>query len=282
MKSDECQDKSAGPFERFRTAETESLLEVEDLGVAYKANGQIPRIALAGISCRIRAGESIGVIGESGSGKSTLALSMLGLLPSNAILRGRIVFSGEEMLRSPDRMLRKIRGARISMVFQHPGMALNPFMRVRRQVAEVIRAHGRGWLSRSVEEAVLKRVFGGEFNELFEAYPHQLSGGQRQRVLIAQAFACNPELIIADEPTASLDAVSQASILEIFREFRNMSSASLIVITHNPAILPGLVDRILVLRGGELIEEGAARDVLYQPQRAYTAELVQSALPFSA
>jgi ABC-type dipeptide/oligopeptide/nickel transport system ATPase component len=188
------------------------------------------------------------------------------------------------MLHSSERILRKIRGALISMVFQHPGMALNPFMRVRGQVAEVIRAHRREPLSRSLEAAdtVLKRVFGGEPGDLFEAYPHQLSGGQRQRVCIAQAFACNPELVIADEPTASLDLVSQAGVLEMFREFQSRSSTSLIIITHNPAVLPGLVDRVLVLRRGELIEEGASREVLYRPQHPYTAELLQPVQPGTA
>jgi ABC-type dipeptide/oligopeptide/nickel transport system ATPase component len=265
--------------------EGEALLEVEDLCVAYEASGRASKPALTGISFRIRAGESVGIIGESGSGKSTLALSILRLLPHNAtIVRGRLFFLGSEMLELPERILRKIRGALISMVFQHPGMALNPFMRVRRQVAEVIRAHTGGSLSRGLERAdtLLNRVFGNNANDLLEAYPHQLSGGQRQRVLIAQAFACNPKLIIADEPTASLDGVSQAGVLELFREIRAVSSTSLLIITHNAAILPGIVDRILVLRSGELIEEGAARRVLYEPQQAYTAELLKPALPGSA
>lgn len=264
---------------------SQPLLRVEDLCVSYGARGQTPKMALSGISFQIYSGESVGIIGESGSGKSTLALSILRLLPANAmILRGRLFFRGAEMLRSSERILRKIRGALISMIFQHPGMALNPFMRVRGQVAEVIRAHRREPLSRSLEaaDAVLERVFRGEPGDLLEAYPHQLSGGQRQRVCIAQAFACNPELVIADEPTASLDGVSQAGVLEMFREFQARSSTSLIVITHNPAVLPGLVDRVLVLRGGELIEEGATREVLYSPQQAYTAELLQSVQPGTA
>ena len=273
------------PETTLPAVESGPLLEVDDLCVSYIASGQMPRTALTGVSFRIRAGESLGIIGESGSGKSTLALSIPGLLPPDAsIALGRIFFRGTEMLHSSDRISRKIRGALISMVFQHPGMALNPFMRVRRQVAEIIKAHRGGPLSRSLEkaDAVLRRVFGDQSSELFEAYPHQLSGGQRQRVLIAQAFACNPELIIADEPTASLDAVSQARVLEIFRECRSVSSTSLVIITHNPAILPGLVDRVLVLQSGELIEEGAARDVLYEPKKPYTAELLRSALPVSA
>jgi ABC-type dipeptide/oligopeptide/nickel transport system ATPase component len=264
---------------------SEPLLRVEDLCVSYGARGQPPKMALSGISFQIRSGESVGIIGESGSGKSTLALSILRLLPANAmIVRGRLFFRGTEMLHSSERILRRIRGSLISMVFQHPGMALNPFMRVRSQVAEVIRAHRREPRSRSLKAAddVLKRVFSGEPGDLFDAYPHQLSGGQRQRVCIAQAFACNPELVIADEPTASLDGVSQAGVLEMFREFQTHSSTSLIVITQNPAVLPGLVDRVLVMRGGELVEEGAAREVLYSPRKAYTAELLQSVQPGAA
>jgi ABC-type glutathione transport system ATPase component len=263
----------------------EALLDVQDLRVAYSSGDRIPVTALNGISFRIHPGESVGVIGESGSGKSTLAMAILRILPLNTtIVRGRIFFRGVEILNAPEQTLNKIRGALISMVFQQPGMALNPFMRVRRQVAEVIRAHRRGTWSRSLEDAdvILTRVFGDQYGDIFDAYPHQLSGGQRQRVSIAQAFACDPELIIADEPAASLDAVTQADILELFRDFQSASSASLMLITHNPAVLPGLVDRLLVLRGGELVEEGMLRDLFRHPRETYTAELLQSALPASA
>jgi ABC-type glutathione transport system ATPase component len=256
----------------------EMLLEVRDLEITYKSPNQIPVKALQGVSFQIDRGESVAIVGESGSGKSTLALSILRLLPLNAeIVRGSIRLQGLDILRAPERTLQRIRGARICMVFQQPGMALNPTMRVYRQVADVIQAH-RPWnWSRCVDEAttILHRMFGGENVRLCQAYPHQLSGGERQRVCIAQALACHPDLIIADEPTASLDAVMQADILQIFHDLRCDSSISLMIITHNLAILPGLADRVLVLRGGQPVEEGLLRDVFQRPRVAYTSKLLQ-------
>lgn len=257
----------------------DALVEVCDLGIKYQSRGQVPFKALKGVSFLIRAGESLAILGESGSGKSTLALSILRLLPPNAtIVRGTIHFRGLDILNLPERSIEEIRGSQIAMVFQQPGLALNPIMRVCRQVTEVIRANRPWGRSRCRDEArlVLERVFGNECDRIFQAYPHQLSGGQRQRVSIAQALACNPRLVIADEPTASLDAVVQAGILRLFQDLRRSTGFSLILITHNPAILPGLVDRVLVLRRGEMVEEGILRDVYRRPQAPYTAELLHS------
>jgi len=244
----------------------------------YKFPGQIPVKALEGIFFQIRVGESMAIVGESGSGKSTLALSILRVLPKNAaIMGGFIGFRGIDILGAPERTLQRIRGARIGMVFQQPGMALNPVMRAYQQVAEVIRAH-RPWSpSRCVEEAmtILQALFPGENARLCQAYPHQLSGGQRQRVCIAQALACRPELIIADEPTASLDAITQADILKIFHDLRSAWPVSLMIITHNIATLPGLADRVLILRDGQASEGGPLQDVFQRPRTAYTAELLR-------
>lgn len=271
--------------------ETEVLLEVRDLEVTYHSprrqarseqNAPPPVKALRGVTFQVRAGESLAVLGESGSGKSTLALSILRLLPSGSAVRGSIRFRGIDLLQASEPNLRKIRGAQISIIFQQPGVALNPLMRVDRQVAEVIRAHrpprSRWERPRCQAEAglVLERVFGKECGQLARAYPHQLSGGQSQRVSIAQALACGPRLIILDEPAASLDAVVQEEILQIFRELRSTSSTSLLFITHNPAILPGLADRVIVLRAGELVEEGELRDVYSHPEATYTAGLLRS------
>jgi ABC-type dipeptide/oligopeptide/nickel transport system ATPase component len=273
--------------------ETEVLLEVRDLEVTYysprrqarsKRNAPPPVKALRGVTFRIRAGESLAVLGESGSGKSSLALSILRLLPPGSQMRGTICFRGVDLLQASERDLRQIRGAQISIIFQQPGMALNPLMRVDRQVTEVIRAHRpreRCSGSRRQHEAearsVLERLFGKECDRLARAYPHQLSGGQSQRVSIAQALACGPQLIILDEPAASLDAVVQADILQIFHELRSTSSTSLLFITHNPAILPGLADRVIVLRAGELVEEGGLRELYSHPGAPYTAGLLRSA-----
>ena len=258
------------------------LLEVHNLTITYHSHNQMPIKALEGVSFRIQPGESVAVIGESGSGKSTLALSILRLLPFRSVIaRGTIAFRGIDLLTASERTLRTIRGAKIAIVFQQPGMALNPYMRVYRQVAEVIRAHRAWGRSRRVDEAklLLQRVLGSECDRLWQAYPHQLSGGQRQRVSIAQALACNPQLIIADEPTSSLDAVAEDGIIQIFRDLRGASSVSLLFITHNPAILPGLADRVLVLRAGELVEEGTLEELCRQPREPYTAELLGAIPP---
>jgi ABC-type dipeptide/oligopeptide/nickel transport system ATPase component len=260
----------------------EALLDIQNLAIAYQSPDQIPIKALRGVSLRIWPGESIGIVGESGSGKSTLAVSILRLLPPNGfVTSGTIRFRGVDMLSAPGRTLQKIRGAQIAMVFQQPGMALNPHMRVCRQVAEVIHAH-RAWThSRCLEQArhILECVLGCDCDRLWQAYPHQLSGGQSQRVAIAQAIACNPQLIIADEPTSSLDAVVAAGILEIFQDLRRTSSVSLILITHNPAILPGLAERVLVLCRGELLEEGMLRELYRQAREPYTSELLGAGKP---
>jgi peptide/nickel transport system ATP-binding protein len=254
----------------------EALLDIRNLAIAYQSRNQNPIKALRGVSLRIRPGESIGIVGESGSGKSTLAVSILRLLPPNGcVTGGTIRFQGVDILGASERTLQKIRGAQITMVFQQPGMALNPHMRVCRQVAEVLHAH-RAWSrSRCLEEArqILECVLGSDCDRLWQAYPHQLSGGQQQRISIAQAIACRPQLIIADEPTSSLDAVIAAGILKILQDLKRTSSVSLILITHDPAILPGLADRVLVLRRGELVEEGTPRELYCEARDPYTSEL---------
>ena len=257
----------------------EALLEVRHLEVTYHSPGQPPTRALEGISFQIRRGESLAIVGESGSGKSTLALAVLRLLPPySTIVRGTVCFDGQDITLASESALQKIRGAKIGMVFQQPGMSLNPLMRVSRQVAEVIRAHYTWPWSQCQAKAMLllERVFGSESGRLSQAYPHQLSGGQRQRVSIAQALACGPQLIIADEPTASLDGVVEAGILQIFHELRANGNVSLLFITHNPAILPDLADRVLVLRSGAVVEQGILQDVFRRPREQYTADLLYS------
>ena len=258
---------------------SEPLLDLRDLEVTFQSPGQVPVKALKGISFQIGQGESLGIVGESGSGKSTLAHSILRLLPRDiARVRGEIHFDGLNLVSASERALQRIRGARIAMIFQQPAMALHPLMRVSRQVTEVIHAHRPWRWRRCANEAmrVLERLFGTDCRRVSQAYPHQLSGGEKQRVAIAQAVACEPQLVIADEPTASLDAVWQADILGVFREMRSARSVSLLFITHNPAILPELADRILVLRGGELVEQGRFEELCRRPRAAYTAELLSS------
>ena len=222
---------------------------MEDLTVIYALPDGKEVKALDRISLTVEQGESVAIMGVSGSGKSTLALSILRMLQANATARGTIRYRGQELLALSEHALEQFRGSRISMVFQQPQMALHPLMRACRQVAEVVRAHHRfSWREcRQQARRMLERVFDSGVDRICEQYPHELSGGECQRVCIAQALACGPELLIADEPTAMLDAVAQAGVLRTFYELRRASNLSLALITHNCALLPGLVDRTVVL-----------------------------------
>jgi len=258
------------------------LLQVQDLHVAYRSRTGEVCHALVGLSFDLGPGEILGVLGESGSGKSTLAASLLRLLPPNGIITGgRILFEGQDVLRARPREMEKLRGRRVSLIFQEPSVALHPTMRVRDQVAEVLRAHepldfaARGNRTRQV----LASLFPSEPDRIANSYPHQLSGGQRQRVLVAQAIACGPSLVLADEPTASLDPTTQQDILTLFRTLRLELGLSMVLITHNPGLLAGLADRVLVLYAGRAVEVGPAESVLASPQHPYTRALLRCAPP---
>ncbi len=255
------------------------ILEVQDLHVSYSAFGGASYPALAGVSFQLVPHEILGVLGESGSGKSTLATSLLKLLPSNGnISRGSILFDGKNLLGASAGELEQIRGKRISLVYQEPSVALHPALRAGEQVFRVLAAHesaGKSTLRRKTRQ-VLASLFPEEADRISNSYPHQLSGGQRQRVLIAQAIACGPSLLIADEPTASLDPTTQKEILGAFRTLRDELGLAMIFITHNPALLAGFADRVLVLYGGRVAELGPARTVLSSPKHPYTRALFQS------
>ena len=254
------------------------LLEVQDLHVSYRmGNGEDCR-ALAGINFEIQPGESLGVLGESGSGKSTLAAALLRLLPPNGeIQRGAVRFESQDLLLAGERELEKIRGGRIGLIFQEPSMALHPTIRVGRQISDVIAAHESASRRASGEKAleILKVLFSVDAQRMAGSYAHQLSGGQRQRILMAQAIACEPSLIIADEPTASLDSATQQEILALFQTLRQKIKSALMFITHNPAILANFTDRILVLYAGRVAEIGPAERVLASPHHPYTKALLR-------
>src|SRR5216110_1248451 len=256
-----------------------SILEVRDLRVAYRPGGRGAFRALDGVSFCLESEEVLGVLGESGSGKSTLATSILGLFRANTIVAtGAVLFEGSDLLQAKPDELQRIRGKRISLIFQEPSMALHPTMRVGRQVQQVLAAHGmkgRSALNQKTRE-VLETVFMEETERIARSYPHQLSGGQRQRVLIAQAIACGPSVVIADEPTASLDSATQMELLAVFRTLRERLGLAMIFITHNPALLSGFADRVLVLYGGQVVECGPAATVLASPRHPYTKALFQS------
>jgi ABC-type glutathione transport system ATPase component len=228
---------------------SDPLLEIQDLTISYRLPDDGVLRVIDRLSFSVSNGESIAIVGESGCGKSTLALAIMGMLPANAIISGAIRHRGTDLLVLPEGAMERIRGDRISMIFQQPQMALHPLLRAGKQVAEVIRAHHR-WSHRRCRlqaRAVLERVFDYDLDRVWEQYPHELSGGECQRVCIAQALACNPDLLIADEPTAMLDAVVQATVLRILHELARTSNLSLMLITHNLALLPGLTDRTIAL-----------------------------------
>lgn len=258
------------------------LLELRDLQVAYRSrSGDLFR-ALDRVSFCLEAGEVMGVLGESGSGKSTLAVSVLGLFRKNSVVAsGAVLFQGKDLLKAQPEELQAIRGKNISLIFQEPSVALHPTMRVSRQVRQVLAAHGigdRDELDRRTRE-VFEALFGEEAGRIARSYPHQLSGGQRQRVLIGQAIACRPSVLVADEPTASLDPTTQKEILDVFRGLRKSLGLAMIFITHNPALLAGFADRILILYGGRIVELGLAREVLASPKHPYTQALFRSIPP---
>jgi ABC-type glutathione transport system ATPase component len=253
------------------------LIEVRDLGVTFGAGRASASEAVAGISFSIAPGEFVGLLGESGCGKSTTALALLGLLArEHASVRGSVIFEGQDLLRLGERELQNIRGDRISIVFQEPELALSPVMRAGDQIAEVIHAH-RDWnwrRCRTEAEGLLDRLGLKPKDRIYSAYPHQLSGGQRQRVALAQALACQPALLIADEPTASLDAQSQAGFVALLRELKQDSRTSLLLISHTPEVEASLADRVLIMKQGSIIECGDAAHIYRHSQNAYTRGLL--------
>jgi ABC-type glutathione transport system ATPase component len=251
----------------------DNLLQVSDLTVQYRTANQRPHSAVDGISFDVASGEVLGLMGESGSGKSSLALALLGLLPTASTqVSGSVLFRDQELLARPERTLQEIRGAAISVVFQEPGISLSPMMRAGDQIAEVIHAHRRwNWRQcRTEAEQMLARVGLTPTARIFAAYPHQLSGGQRQRVVLAQALACEPALLIADEPTASLDARSQADFIALLRSLKEQARISILLISHTPEIQASLADRLLVMKDGRIVEEGNFDELYRNPSDAYT------------
>jgi len=261
-----------------KRTDLKEILEVRDLCVAYDQRGGGVWHALNGVSFAAGAGEILAVLGESGSGKTTLAASLLRLLPGNGrITSGEILLEGTDLVRMDAAQLRRVRGSGVSLVFQEPSLALHPTIQIGAQVGEVLRAHGT--LSKRERSArareILAKVFLGDVERIFSSYAHELSGGQQQRALIAQAIACEPVVVVADEPTASLDAKTQSEILTLFRSLRDELGIAFIFITHNPGLLAGFADRVLVLYAGKIAEMGPTRAVLSSPQHPYTQALLR-------
>ena len=256
------------------------LLEVRDLEVGISSHSALLISALRGMSFDIALGEIVGLLGESGAGKTTLALALLRLLPpAFQITGGSILFEAHRLESSCERELRQIRGARISIVHQD-STALNPVIRVGEQVVEVLRAH-HDWSKRrcrSETRLLLKEVGFEDVDQAYTSYPNQLSGGQRQRVVIAQALACRPALVIADEPTSSLDPATTASIVELLERLNRKFKIAFLIISHDIKVLARLADRVMVMYAGRIVEQGPSQEILRKPLHPYTAALLNCAL----
>ena len=255
-----------------------SLLRVQGRDVTYVSGTGATTWALVDATFKVMPGEILGILGESGSGKSTLAAALLNLLPINGeIRRGQILMEGDDVLRLEPVELQKLRGGRIGLIFQEPSAALHPTIRIGDQISEVLRAHERlnGTGRRARVREILGEVFSSDVERIMSSYPHELSGGQRQRVLIAQAIASGPKLLVADEPTGSLDPTTQREIVSLFKALREKLGIAIIFITHNPGLLAGFADTALVLYAGRVVEWGPAQEVLFSPQHPYTKALLR-------
>jgi ABC-type glutathione transport system ATPase component len=232
------------------------------------------RAVLSDVSFDIPASGIVGVFGESGCGKTTLALALLGLLPADRYrVSGSVRLRGEELIGRSERDLERIRGAAVSLIFQDPMLALNPVMRIERQIREIARSHGV-----SVDPAPLLDTVGlPGTTRILRAYPHELSGGERQRVLIAQALVCRPALVIADEPFTALDPVRVVELAALFRELKDKTGSSFLVISHSPGVLARIADTVLVMSGGRLVEQGPPARIFTTPAHPYTAAVVEAA-----
>jgi oligopeptide/dipeptide ABC transporter ATP-binding protein len=257
---------------------TEPLLSVEHLTTVFSSGGR-EAIAVNDVSFTIGGGETLGLVGESGSGKTVTVLSIMRLVrPPGRIASGAIRFLGRDLLALPDEEMRQIRGARISLVFQEPMAALNPVFTIGSQIAETLLVHGRAARRDAAARAVdlLAAVSMPDPARRAREYPHQLSGGLRQRALIALALACEPELLIADEPTTALDATIQAEILDLLRELKQRLNLSLLLVTHDLGVVAEIADRVAVMYAGRLVETGPVREVLRCPKHPYTRGLLAS------
>jgi len=256
------------------------LLKVEDLSVRYCMQGHEFTV-LDGISFELVRGQVAGLLGESGCGKTTTAISLLGLLPTNArITRGSISLDGRDLRSLHENQLRELRGVEMSLIYQDSN-TLNPVMRAGDQVSEVLRAHKRCTprQAREETESLFVEIGLSDAPRIYEAYPHQLSGGQRQRVGIAQALICKPRLVIADEPTASVDGDTAAAILHYLKRLRDDSDTALLFITHDPGALAAVADRIMVMYAGQIVEDGPLDDTYADPLHPYTRALLRCAIP---
>ena len=254
------------------------LLRIENLEIRYETDDGI-FYALNDVSLHVDAGETLGLVGETGAGKTTLAKGILRLIPSppGKIAGGKILYEGKDLLSLSETEMHKIRGNAISMVFQDPMTSLNPVMTVGDQIAEVIAVHNEGLSQKEIREraiAMLARV--GISSDRIDEYPHQFSGGMKQRVIIAIALACNPKLLLADEPTTALDVTIQAQILDMIQELKKETGTAMILISHDLGVVAQTCDRVAIIYAGRIVENGSLHDIYHNPQHPYTKGLLES------
>lgn len=255
----------------------DKLLEVKNLQVRYRTGKGIVK-AVNGVDFDVCKGETIGLVGETGAGKTTTALAILRLIaePPGEIAGGEILFEGQDLLAVSQKEMRKIRGKRISMIFQDPMTALNPLMTVGEQIAEVIRLHEKNAVHEAHQKARRMLEMVGIPGERFHDFPHQFSGGMKQRVVIAIALACSPALLIADEPTTALDVTIQAQVLEMMAQLKNERDTAMILITHDLGVVAEICDKVAVMYAGAVIECGTAEEIFDHPAHPYTLGLFGS------
>ena len=255
-----------------------SLLSINNLSVSFQTDRGVVQ-AVDQVSFDVDAGETLAIVGESGSGKSVTALSILQLLgDAGTISDGQIVFDGQNLLDLPEKDIRNIRGDRIAMIFQEPMSSLNPVLTIGKQVAEPIWLHRKKTWNEALDQAeeLIKKVSIPDARQRLDAYPHQFSGGMRQRVMIAMALACEPKLIIADEPTTALDVTVQAQILSLLKNLTTELNSALILITHDLGVVARYADRVAVMYGGRIVESATAAELYKHPNHPYTEGLMAS------
>lgn len=256
------------------------MLQVDRLSIHFADREEVQEV-VHGISFSVQDGEIVGIVGESGSGKTMTALTIAGLFKEHAVLdAGTIRLDGTDLLKLTEREMRQVQGNRIGMIFQEPMTALNPTMKIGRQVEEALRLH-TDLDSRARKAAVIRALEEVELDEaekLLSKYPHELSGGMRQRVMIAAAMICSPSLLIADEPTTALDAATQESILKLLKKLNDKYGMSILFISHNLRVVKELCTRVLVMKDGEILEEGETEVVFQNPKTEYTKALI-AAIP---
>jgi oligopeptide transport system ATP-binding protein len=252
-----------------------ALVDVKNLGVQFQTPDGLVT-AVNGLSFSLERGQTLGIVGESGSGKSQTVLAMMRLLAKNGSTTGQALFNGQDLLSMPLQDLNKIRGDRVAMIFQDPMTSLNPYLTVERQMSEVLEFH-KGQTRQAARASVLRALDAVKIpdaSKRIDMYPHEFSGGMRQRVTIAMALLCEPDLLIADEPTTALDVTVQAQIIALLRDLQRDFGTAIIMITHDLGVVAGLCDEVIVLYGGRVMEQGSADSIFYRPTHPYSIGLL--------